>query len=182
VSCRNLSLKNDEDAVFRQLKRTLGNCEGGFSLIEGLLAATILAIVVLSLAGMHMFSWGRNVDANETTRVTNFAADIVERIQFNRRNAISYHGIDTNVACTINGANQPMARGDCDQWRTLLTGGFAAGIGGLRGQVVVAAVGPAIPPLNQNRVVVTMTWTGAEGAGKSARPRQMVITTVVAPE
>ena len=168
--------------MVRQPKRKLGNSEGGFSLIEGMLAAAILATGILSLAGMQMFSLGRNVDANETTRVTNFAADIVERIQFNRRNALAYNGIDTNVACTINAAAQPMARGDCDQWGTLLTGGFAAGIGGLRGQVAVASVGPTIPPLNQSSVVVTMTWTGAAGAGKSARSRQVTVTTVIAPE
>ena len=104
--------------MIRQPNRKREKNEGGFSLIEGMLAAVILAIGVLSLAGMQMFSLGRNVDANETTRVTNFAADIVERIQFNRRNALSYNGIDTNIACTINATTQPMARGDCDQWRT----------------------------------------------------------------
>lgn len=168
--------------MVRQPKRKLGNSESGFSLIEGMLAGAILAIGMLSLAGMQMYSLGRNVDANETTRVTNFAADIVERIQFNRRNALAYNGIDTNVACTINSAAQPMARGDCDQWRILLTGVFATALGGLRGQVAVTSVGPTIPPLNQNLVVVTMTWTGAAGAGKSSKPRQMVITTVVSPE
>lgn len=168
--------------MIRQPNRKREKNEGGFSLIEGMLAAVILAIGVLSLAGMQMFSLGRNVDANETTRVTNFAADIVERIQFNRRNALSYNGIDTNIACTINATTQPMARGDCDQWRTLLTGGFATGLAGLRGQVAVVTVGPTTPPLNQNSVVVTMTWTGASGAGKSAKARQMIITTVVAPE
>ena len=168
--------------MVRQPKRKLGNSEGGFSLIEGMLAAAILATGILSLAGMQMFSLGRNVDANETTRATNFTADIVERIQFNRRNALAYNGIDTNVACTINAAAQPMARGDCDQWRNLLTGGLATGLGGLRGRVAVTAIGPTVPPLNQSSVVVTMTWTGAEGAGKNAKQRQMIMTTVVAPE
>ena len=168
--------------MVRQPKRKLGNSEGGFSLIEGMLAGAILATGMLSLAGMQMYSLGRNVDANETTRVTNFAVDIVERVQFNRRNALAYNGVDTTVACTINSTAQPMARGDCDQWRNLLTGGLAAGLGGLRGQVAVTAIGLTVPPLNQNRVVVTMTWTGASGAGKIAKQRQIIMTTVVAPE
>ncbi len=168
--------------MIRQQKRALGKSESGFTLLEGMLAAVILATGLLGLASMQGYSLGRNVDANETTRVTNFAADIVERVQFNRRNAIAYNGIDTNVACTIDATAQPMARGDCDQWRNLLTGGLAAGLGGLRGQVAVAVVGPIVPPLNQSRVVVTMTWTGASGAGKIAKQRQMAITTVVAPE
>jgi type IV pilus assembly protein PilV len=170
------------DTVIRQPKRKLGKSEGGFTLLEGMLAAVILATGLLGLASMQGFSLGRNVDANEMTRVTNFAADIVERVQFNRRNALAYNGIDTAAACTINATTQPMARGDCDQWRNLLTGGLATGLGGLRGQVAVTAVGPTVPPLNQNRVVVTMTWTGASGAGKIAKQRQVTMTTVVAPE
>ncbi|OGW49607.1 MAG: hypothetical protein A2V62_09135 [Nitrospirae bacterium RBG_19FT_COMBO_58_9] len=147
-----------------------------------MVAAAILAIGLLGLASMQAFALGRNVDADEMTRVTNFATDIVDRIQFNRRNAIAYDGIDTAVACTIDPAAQPMARGDCDQWKNLLTGGFATGLGGLRGQVAVTAIGPTIPPLNQNLVALTMTWTGAAGAGKGARPRQVTVTTVIAPE
>lgn len=168
--------------MIQQPKRKQGKREGGFSLIEGMLAAIILAVGLLGLASMQAFSLGRNVDANEMTRVTNFAADIVERIQFNRRNAIAYNGIDTAVACAIDQTAQPMARGDCDQWRNLLTGGLATGLGGLRGQITVAVVGPTTPPLNQTRVVVTMTWTGATGAGKIAKQRQVAMTTVVAPE
>jgi type IV pilus assembly protein PilV len=147
-----------------------------------MVAAVILAIGLLGLANMQAFALVRNVDANEMTRVTNFATDIVERIQFNRRNAIAYDGIDTAMACTIDSTAQPMARGDCDQWRNLLTGGFATGLGGLRGTVAVATVGPTAPPLNQRRVLVTITWTGAAGAGKVALQRQVAITTVVAPE
>lgn len=170
--------------MIRQSKRQPGGSDGGFSLIEGMLAAVILATGLLGLASMQGFALGRNVDAHETTRVTNFAADILERVQFNRRNAIAYNGINTNVACTIDPTAQPMARGDCDQWRNLLTSGLAAGLGGLRGQVTATSVGPATPPftLNQTRVVVTLTWTGAEGAGKIAKQRQMTVTTVVAPE
>ena len=169
--------------MIRQSKRKLGRGEGGFGLIEGMLAAVILATGLLGLASMQGVSLSRNVDANEMTRVTNFAADIVERVQFNRRNALAYNGIDTSIACTINATAQPMASGDCDQWRNLLTGGLATGLGGLRGQVAVTAIGPTVPPLNQNRVVVTMTWTGTSGGeGKISRQRQMTVTTVVAPE
>ena len=77
------------DTVIRQPKRKLGKSEGGFTLLEGMLAAVILATGLLGLASMQGFSLGRNVDANEMTRVTNFAADIVERVQFNRRNALA---------------------------------------------------------------------------------------------
>ena len=156
--------------------------ERGFSLIEGMLAMAILATGLLGLASMQIYALGGNVDADEMTRVTNLGMDMVERIQFNRRNALAYNGIDTTNPCVIDAAAQPMARGDCDQWRTLLTGNFAAGLGGLRGQVASVAVGPAAPALNQSRVTVTMTWTGAAGTGKPAKSKRLAITTVVAPE
>jgi len=54
--------------VIRQLKRKLGRGEGGFSLIEGMLAAVILATGLLGLASMQGVSLSRNVDANEMTR------------------------------------------------------------------------------------------------------------------
>jgi type IV pilus assembly protein PilV len=154
----------------------------GFSLIEGMLAGSILAIGLLALSGMQAVTLSRNVDANELTRVTTLATDIMDRIQFNRRNVAAYSGIDTSVACTISATAQPMARGDCDQWRALLTSTFAANITGLRGQVAVTATGPTAPPLNQNLVVLTMTWTGTTGANKLAMPRQIVLRSVVAPE
>jgi type IV pilus assembly protein PilV len=151
-------------------------------LIEGLLATVILATGLLALASMQSIAMGRNIDSDERSRVTNFAADMIERIQFNRRNALAYQGIDTNVACTIDATAQPMARGDCNQWRNLVTGGLATTLSNLRGQVAVTATGPTTPPLNQTLVVVTMTWMGDAGEAKRATQRQVTLTTVLAPE
>ncbi|MHC9062433.1 type IV pilus modification PilV family protein [Nitrospira sp. CMX1] len=162
--------------------RMRGYGEEGFTLIEGMIATVLLATGLLGLASMQTIAMGRNGDANEKTRVTNFAVEIIERIQFNRRNALAYNGIDTSVVCTINTTTQPMARGDCDQWRNLLTGQLATGLQNLRGQVVVATVGPTLPPLNQNRVVVTMSWMGDAGEQKLATARSLSITAMVAPE
>lgn len=166
----------------KQLHRAKRNGEEGFTLIEGMIATVLLATGLLGLASMQTIAMGRNGDANEKTRVTNFAAEIIERIQFNRRNAIAYNGIDTSVVCTINATTQPMARGDCDQWRSLLTGQLATGLQNLRGQVAVTMVGPTVPPLNQNRVVVTMSWMGDVGDQKLATSRSLTITAMVAPE
>lgn len=156
--------------------------EAGFTLLEGMLATVIVGVGLLGLAAMQGISLGRNVDSNELTEATNLAADMMERVQYNRRNALAYNGIDSSVMCTQNALTQPMARGDCDQWRTLLASGYARGLGAVRGQVSVVATGPTAPTLNQSLVTVTLTWTGASSASKIGLARSVTLTNVVAPE
>ncbi|MDQ6734185.1 MAG: type IV pilus modification protein PilV, partial [Nitrospirota bacterium] len=95
--------------------------EHGFTLLEGMMAAVVLAIGLLALAGMQGISLGRNVDANELTVASNLAADMVERIQFNRRNAIIYNNINTSNVSTQPAASNIMANGDYAQWQNRLT-------------------------------------------------------------
>jgi type IV pilus assembly protein PilV len=163
--------------------------EQGFTLIEAMLSAAILAVGLLGLAGMTTLSFTRNSDGNEVTIATNLAAELVERMQFNRRNLVNgYNGINLTSAnaalCTQNALAQPVARGDCLQWQARL---FASGLIGVQAQVAVAAVGPA--GLNQNNIGVTVTWTGSSrniiAAGSAAwvpGTKQVVLNTMIAPE
>ncbi|MGE3154167.1 MAG: prepilin-type N-terminal cleavage/methylation domain-containing protein [Nitrospiraceae bacterium] len=163
--------------------------EAGFTLIEGMLAAVVLAIGLLALSGMQAISLGTNVDANELTRATTLASDMIERIQFNRFNVAAYHGIDTaaSTPCAQSATAQPMARGDCLQWQTMLNN---SGLTGMTGTVVLAPIPPATDPLNLNRttVQVSVRWTGGmatstgQGLGKLSRPKTVTMTTVVARE
>src|SRR6058998_681712 len=154
--------------------------QSGFSLIEGMIAAIVLAVGLLAVAGMQGISLGRTVDANELGRVTNLAADMVERIQFNRRNATAYNNIDTLNAATQPPTTQPMARGDYTQWQALLG---ASGLTGVRGLVTVTATGPTNPPLNQSLVTVRINWSGSLRSDVSmTRNKTVALATVVAPE
>lgn len=156
------------------------SAQSGFTLIEGMIAAVVLGAGLLALSGMQAISFGRNVDANELTRVTNLAADMLERIQFNRRNVLAYNNIDTLNAATQPPTSQPMARGDYVQWQALLN---SSGLAGVQGRVTVAAIGPTTPPLNQNSVTVTITWSGSvRGETSVMRNKAVTLTTVVAPE
>jgi type IV pilus assembly protein PilV len=159
--------------------------ETGFTLIEGMIASVILAVGLLALSGMQAITLTRNVDSSELTRATSLAADMVERIQFNRSRVTIYNGIDTTGAgncAAINATNEPTARGDCDQWRALLTGQYAVGLSGLVGTVSVTPVGPTSPPMNQSLVRVRLVWTTLAGPNKTARTRQVEINTRIAPE
>ena len=161
----------------------------GFTLIEVMLSSAILAIGLLGLAGVTTLSFTRNSDGNEVTIATNLAAELVERMQFNRRNLVNgYNGINLTSAnpalCTQNALTQLVARGDCLQWQTRL---FASGLVGPQAQVTAAAVGPV--GLNQNNIGVTVTWTGASrntiAAGTAAwvpGTKRVTLNTMIAPE
>jgi len=167
-----------------QLQMPRINHQSGFTLIESMIAATILSVGILALAGMQGIALTRNVDSTELTRATNLAAEMIERIQYNRKN-IAQYAIDTASAtpCPQNAAIQAMAKGDCDQWVALLKNPQASGLVNVRGVIAVTTVkGPVETLLNQYPVTVTVSWTGAAGDTKVARPKQVVLTTTVSPE
>lgn len=165
-------------------KKSVSTCflaqEGGFTLIEGMLAAVVLAVGLLALAGMQGMALGRNVDANELTLATNLAADMVERIQFNRRNAIAYANIDTRNSATIPTSNV-MAAGDYQQWKARLEAARLQGssLANVQGLITVGAIGPTNPPLNQSQVTVQVLWNSGTGPLRNKRVR---LNSVVAPE
>ena len=159
-------------------------CKGeeGFSLIEGMLAAVVLGTGLLAMSGMQTIALVKNVDANELTRITTLASDMMERVQFNRRNAVSYNGIDTQSATNCNAisaAAQPQAKGDCLLWDSLVDGTQLQNVQGL------VTVSNVIEPttLNQRNVTVTITWLGSQSSDSSVkRPRSLTLNRVVAPE
>ncbi|HSF67652.1 MAG TPA: prepilin-type N-terminal cleavage/methylation domain-containing protein [Nitrospiraceae bacterium] len=157
--------------------------EQGFTLIEGMLAAALLSIGLLALSAMQTVALVKNVDSNELTLTTALASDMLERIQFNRRNAVSYNGIDTQSPgnCgTISPTTQAQAKGDCLLWESLVKGSNYENIKG-----VVAVSATVIPPtaLNQRNVTVTITWMGSENSDHTVkRPRSVTLNRVVAPE
>ena len=152
----------------------------GFTLLESMIAVVILSTGLLALAGMQTISFSRNVDANELTRVTNLAAEMVERIQFNRRNVMAYNGIDTLNVATQPPSAQPMARGDYAQWQALLS---ESGLSSVHGSVTVVPTGPTTPSLNQSLVTITVSWFGSIRSETSVkRSRAITFRTVIAPE
>ena len=153
--------------------------EKGFTLLEGMLASAILTVGLLALSGMQGIALVKNVDANELTRITTLASDMMERIQFNRRNAVAYNGIDTQSVTNCSGISagaQPMASGDCLLWDSIVDGTQFENV---RGLVTVSAVKPPTS-LNQRDVTVTITWVGSSNSAK--RSRTLTLQRVVAPE
>jgi len=165
------------------MKRILNN-HSGFTLIESMISAVVLATGLLALAGMQHISLSRNVSANEYTRVANLAADIIERIEYNRRNVLDYDGITvtSTQACTV-AITKVMANGDCTQWRTLL---LNSGLGGVRGTITAQLIDPApsINPVTMNRTLVTVTisWTYKQHGEAQGQNNSVQFQTKVSPE
>ena len=156
--------------------------EQGFSLLEGMLAAVLLGTGLLAMSAMQGIAFVKNVDSHELTRVTTLASDMMERIQFNRRNAISYNGINTQSVtnCNVISATaQPQARGDCLLWDTLIDG---TQLQDVIGTVTVSdVIAPAL--LGQRNVTVTISWVGSLKSDSTVkRARSVTLNRVVAPE
>ena len=155
----------------------------GFTLLEAMVAAGVLSIGLLGLAGLSGMSLGKNVDANDMTRVTNIAADMLERIQSNRQRVLDYHNTNTAAACPQSASTQRMALGDCTQWQNLVaSSGLEAATG------LVSAVrldpDPVANPVTMNRFLVTITvgWQTRRNDVSTVRNKTATFTNIVAPE
>ena len=161
----------------------LAAAQRGFTLLEAMIAAGVLSVGLLGLAGLSGMSLGKNVDANDLSRVTNLAADMAERIQNNRQRVLDYHNTNTGMACAQSASTQRMALGDCTQWQALLT---SSGLTGATGGIAATRLDPdpTANPVTMNRFLVTITvnWQTKKTDVSMARTKTAVFTTVVAPE
>ena len=158
--------------------------DGGFTLIEAVMAGAVLAITMLGVAGFQGSSLAKNAQSKDTTVVTNFGVEMLERIQSNRQRVLDYHNIDTTASTPCpQTADKRQALADCQQWRAAL---IASNISGVRGTVSAVLSDPAptlgVPSLNRSNVVITVTWNTSAGSGTSMQSKTMTFRTVVAPE
>ena len=164
----------------------ISRAESGFTLLEGMIATAILSVGVIAMTAMQGIAITRNVDSTELTLATNLASEMLERIQYNRRNVIAYANMDTANPCALP-VSQPMAQGDCVQWQAMMNTQGVSGISqasiltGVRGVVTVTPV-MTNPPLFQSTVSVVVTWTGRSMGTTAATPRRVTLNTTIAPE
>ena len=163
--------------------RLLLSFQQGFTLLEAMIAAGVLSVGLLGLAGLSGMSLGKNVDANDMARITNIAADMAERIQNNRQRVLEYHNTATNAACPQSVSTQRMAWGDCTQWTTLVAN---SGLQLAVGTVTATRLDPdpTTNPVTMNRflVTVTMNWQTRRTDVSTSRNKTASFTTIIAPE
>ena len=136
----------------------LGQRQAGFSLLEVMIAVVVLSIGLLGLAAMQEIATSRNVGANDLTVATNLAREMIERVQYSKKQVSFYNGIDVSSStnnCPAGGAVPLMVTGDCTQWRTRL---LASNLSNIRGTVTVTNTGPTT--MMQREVMVQLSWKG----------------------
>jgi prepilin-type N-terminal cleavage/methylation domain-containing protein len=120
----------------------------GFTLLEVLIAVVISAISLLAIASGEVTALNTGRGSSELSVAASSGQEILERIQRNRTNVLSYNGFDTN-----NSATRPsiggMAQTDYDRWKA----GIQTVAGG-RGQITVAS---GTPIATTSKVTVTIT-------------------------
>lgn len=167
----------------------------GFTLLEAMVSATILGVGIMGMAAMQGMAASKNVDATDLSVVTNLAADMMERIQNNRRWAWTYNGIATTGPgnCAAVPAPPPAppfpaqtpgisairaVQGDCTQWRTLVIDPNLR-LNNVQGTVQVAPFGVVNANSSSTQVTVQIQWTDR---GQGQRVRTVRFQSVVVPE
>ena len=165
----------------------------GFTLVEVMVSATILSVGIMGMAAMQGVSITKGVDANDLTVVTNIAADMMERIQNNRRWAWTYNTIATTGPgnCAAVPAPPPAppfpaqtagplvtgrVQGDCTQWRALV---LASNLPNVQGVVQVQTFGAVSANSSATQVQVQIQWNDR---GSTQRLRTVTFQSVMVPE
>jgi len=148
----------------------------GFTLIEVLIAAFLLSVGLLGLAGLQVHSLQNSQSASNSLNATFLAADALDMIRANKDQAMSYaigFGEDPPAGNTTAGI-------DLGIWKTNINNTLAGvdgdpGLGG-RIQVSPGAVGTG----NDFLVVITMRWVSARWETQDSpegRIREFIVRT-----
>ena len=93
----------------------------GFSMIEVLITIVILTIGLLGLAGLQTKALTAQMESYQRSQALILLKDIGDRIDANRKNALSYvTTVGTGAACPPAGAT--IASADLNQWCNALLG------------------------------------------------------------
>lgn len=134
-----------------------GEAQGGFALIEVLIAVLVLAVGILGAGAMQTIGLQSNQGAYLRSQAMILAGDMIDRMRSNRTARATYLGTDTNgigaaamPSCLVaaNGcSNAQMATAHVQEWADIIE--RSGVLPGARG-VIAAGAG--------DNVQVTITW------------------------
>src|SRR5574337_1022240 len=85
VVCPGVPIRSARAHIKRIMAKRLKE-SSGFTLLEGMIATAILSVGVLAVGSMQGIALRKNVDSTELSQAVNLASEMLERIQYNRRN------------------------------------------------------------------------------------------------
>ncbi len=129
----------------------------GFSLVEVILALGLLAMVLLSIAGLFLLGGRQVKSGRSSSEALSVARAIVEEMEgWSFRRTYEGYGLD---GAAVNYTVDTRTNGGASHWQTALDSMLHASYG----EIALTSVGPTAtpPPLNRTRairVVVTVHW------------------------
>lgn len=142
--------------------------QGGFTMVEVLVALVILAIGLLGIAALYLNSLQSGRTAIYRTQAVNLAADLADRIRSNRTAQGAYASLFGDMPAEVAGCfntggciDTDLAASDLARWKATLAQLLPNG----QGQVVFIAPVGAGEPANY---VVTVQWVEAGEAAPVA--------------
>lgn len=130
--------------------------QGGFSMIEVLIAVLVLSIGLIGLASLQGVSLQFNNSAYLRSQATNLAYDMADRVRANRAAALN---LDYNLeVLEATPAPGTLPDTDLNEWRTALQNSLPAGTG----EVEV--------PVGTNNLTIVVCWDDSRGAGADGAP------------
>lgn len=130
--------------------------QGGFTLIEVLIALVVIALGLLGFAMVQTLSVRYTQSANLRTQATNLAYDLLDQVRANRWQSPQYTAINRASFGSVSGSN-------CS--RPVAAVSPAASMERWRCQVRAALGSQAYADVVQNgmRMTVTISWSDANG-------------------
>lgn len=126
--------------------------QGGFTLIEVLIAALVLSIGLLGLAGLQTVTLKMNRGAYLRVQATNLAYEIADAMRANKGNAADYDDPVSAVAATCNPARQYGAGVGAAEDRAIWGNRLACLLPSGVGAIVIGGTAPQI------LVTITVAW------------------------
>lgn len=139
----------------------------GVTLIEVLVAATILAVGLLGLAALLGSAMQSNQHASARTQAVMLSSDMLDRIRANQVDAEDYVSIQGDRACDLEWSyddDLSVAENDLDEWYSHIACYLPAGRGRIQ--------------LDDQRVTVSVTWTDIASENEDDFQNEETITLV----
>jgi type IV pilus assembly protein PilV len=144
--------------ILRKTRTGMIQNQGGFSLVEVLIALVIMSIGMLGIAGLYVNSMQAGRTSIFRHHAVTLASDIADRIRANPRGGIAYAGARGNNNCVLGNVDcnpSQMAANDIDLWLTQASDSLPGGT------VTITFDDTVNPPT----YLIVVTWDEARNPG-----------------